>query len=67
MQLGGSLCASGSRKHQETIACRPDVPGLSPSRATLPHPIRKYKASEKETIPDTNTIVCTFLLDGVSL
>ena len=34
---------------------------------TLPSFIRKVKASEKATIPDTNTIVCTFLLDGVSL
>ena len=61
---------SGSRvchEYHEKVSSRPNFPGLSPPAATLPASLRKIKASEKETIPDTNTIVCTFLLDGVSL
>lgn len=48
--------------HADPIAEGHYAPG-----PTLSHPIRTVKASEKVTIPDTNTIVCTFLLDGVSL
>lgn len=41
--------------------------GHSPAASTLSPPPSEIKGSEKDTIPDTNTIVCTFLLDGVSL
>ena len=61
---------SGSRvchEYHEKVSSRPNFPGLSPPAATLPASLRKIKASEKVAIPDTNTIVCTFLLDGVSL
>lgn len=45
----------------------PFFPVFPLAAATLPASLRKIKASEKGSIPDTNTIVCTFLLDGVSL
>jgi len=58
------------------LPLRPTRRGLRPKpifrvvprpHRTLPSSIRNRKASEKVAIPDTNTIVCTFLLDGVSL
>lgn len=53
--------------HQERISCEPYFRVTPLPWGTLLFLSRLVKESEKETIPDTNTIVCTFLLDGVSL
>ena len=63
---GNPFCLTRPTHHRR-ICFRPDFRWLLPSTVTLPVPLRRIKASEKVSIPDTNTIVCTFLLDGVSL
>ena len=62
-----SLLVAGSPDPRRPFRSDPIFLASPLPTPTLPSSNGTIKASEKISIPDTNTIVCTFLLDGVSL